>query len=86
MKSRFVDKGIPVVIGEFGAMQRHELTGDALRLHLASRAHYFQYVASKARALGLNLFFWDTGGLLDRRKNTVRDPQALAALMAGSRQ
>jgi endoglucanase len=82
MKARFVDKGIPVVIGEFGAMQRNELTGDALRLHLASRAHYFQYVASKARALGLNLFFWDTGGLLDRRTNTVRDPQALAALMA----
>jgi aryl-phospho-beta-D-glucosidase BglC (GH1 family) len=85
MKTRFVDKGIPVVIGEFGAMQRSELTGDALRLHLASRAHYLQYVATKARALGLNPFFWDTGGLLDRWTNTVRDPQALAALMASRR-
>ena len=36
MKKQFVDKGIPVVIGEFGATRRDNLTSDALKLHLAS--------------------------------------------------
>jgi endoglucanase len=83
-KQQFVDQGIPVVIGEFGAMRRDNLTGEALRLHLASRAYYFRYVTRQANANGLLPFFWDTGGLLDRRTNTVFDQQSLDALIQGA--
>lgn len=84
MKKQFVDKGIPVVLGEFGAIARNNLSGEALKLHLASRAFYFKYVTKQAIANGLIPFFWDTGGLIDRNKNTVRDQQALDALIQGS--
>jgi len=84
MKKQFVDKGIPVVIGEFGVIRRDNLTGDALKLHLASRAYFLKYVTKQAIANGLLPFFWDTGGLIDRTKNTVLDQQALDGLMQGA--
>jgi endoglucanase len=91
VKQQFVDKGIPVVIGEFGAMRRDNLTGDALSLHLAGRAYYLKYVTKQANANALVPFYWDSGGLnnlasgiFDRRANTVFDRQSLDALMQGA--
>jgi len=83
-KNQFVDKGIPVVIGEFGAMRRDNLSDDALELHLASRAYYLNYVTKRANAYGLLPFFWDTGGLFNRGTNTVSDQQSLDALIQGA--
>jgi len=84
MKNKFVDKGIPVVLGEFGAIRRDNLTGDALTLHLASRAYFFKYVTKQAIANGLMPFFWDTGGLINRNTYTVADQQALDGLIQGA--
>ncbi|WP_222422648.1 glycoside hydrolase family 5 protein [Rheinheimera sediminis] len=84
VKKQFVDAGIPVILGEFGADIRGKLTGDERTRHLNSRAHYFNYVTKSAIAHGLVPFYWDTGSLLDRRQNKVLDQQALNALMSGS--
>ncbi|MDD4991262.1 MAG: cellulase family glycosylhydrolase [Paludibacter sp.] len=84
MKTQFIYKGIPVVVGEYGASRRDNLTGDALKLHLASRAYYFKYVTKQAKANGLLPFFWDTGGMIDRRNYTILDQQALDGLIQGA--
>jgi len=84
MKKQFVEKGIPVIIGEFGASARTNLTGDALKLHLASRAYYFKYVTKQAIANGFLPFFWDTGGLINRNNFTVADQPALDGLIQGA--
>ena len=91
MKTKFVDKGIPVVLGEFAAMRRTSLTGAALTLHLASRAFYLKYVTQQAKANGLLPFYWDEGslgdmgsGIFNRQTNTVFDQQALDALVQGA--
>lgn len=84
MKKQFVDKGIPVVVGEFGAITRSNLTGDALKLHLASRAFYFKYVVKKSIANGLLPFFWDTGELINRNSYTVTDQLSLDGLIQGA--
>ena len=84
MKTQFVDKGIPVIIGEFGTGIRTALTGDALKLHLDGRAYYFKYITQQALANGMQPFFWDIGGLLDRKNNVVLDQQALDALIQGA--
>lgn len=84
MKTQFVDKGIPVVVGEFGATRRDNLTGDALKLHLASRAFYTKYVTKQANSNGLLPFFWDTGGLFNRGTGNVADQQLLDALIQGA--
>jgi endoglucanase len=91
MKAQFVDNGIPVILGEFGAVRRSSLTGDALTLHLASRAHFFKYVTKQAKANGILPFYWDAGGmgdngsaLFNRNTNTVFDQQALDSLVQGA--
>jgi aryl-phospho-beta-D-glucosidase BglC (GH1 family) len=84
MKTQFIYKGIPVVVGEYGASRRDNLTGDELKLHLASRAYYFKYVTKQAKANGLLPFFWDTGGMIDRRNYTILDQQALDGLLQGA--
>jgi hypothetical protein len=90
MKTKFVDKGIPVILGEFGALRRSSLTGDNLTKHLASRAYYLKYVVQQAKANGLVPFYWDEGsmtnngfGIFNRSNNTVFDTQALTALISG---
>ncbi|RZJ13266.1 MAG: glycoside hydrolase family 5 protein [Rubrivivax sp.] len=86
MKARFVDKGIPVIVGEYAAQDRSDkLTGDALALHRQSRAAYCKAVTQRSRAMGLVPFYWDTGGLLDRSRNQVLDTPILTALMDGAR-
>lgn len=90
MKTQFVDKGIPVLLGEFGAIRRTSLTGDALTLHLNSRAYYLKTVVKEAKANGLLPFYWDEGstgdnsfGIFNRSNNTVFDTKALSALIEG---
>lgn len=92
MKTKFVDKGIPVILGEFAVGRRTTLTGSDLTLHLASRAYYLKYVTKQAKANGVLPFYWDAGGignngsgLFDRSKNTVFDQQALDALLDGAK-
>lgn len=90
MKAQFVDKGIPVVLGEFGAIRRTSLTGADLTLHLDSRAYYLKSVVKQAKANGILPFYWDAGGmgnngsaLFNRSNNTIFDSQALTALQEG---
>jgi endoglucanase len=90
MKTQFVDKGIPVLLGEFGAIRRTTLTGSALTLHLNSRAYYLKTVVKTAKANGLLPFYWDEGnlgnngfGIINRSNNTVFDTQALNAMKEG---
>lgn len=90
LKTAFVDKGIPVVLGEFAAQRRTNLTGADLALHLQSRNYYHTYVVKKAVANGVVPFFWDigapddqSGSIFDRRTTQVRGQQTLDALMAG---
>lgn len=62
LKNAFVNNGIPVVIGEMGAIKRlEEISGDNLKLHLEGRAAWYGYVAAAAKARGIVPCVWDTG-------------------------
>jgi endoglucanase len=91
MNTKFVKKGIPVILGEYGALRRSTLTGDALALHLASRAYYFEYVTQQAKNNGMIPFCWDNGGLgnlgmgiINRTTGSAGDKQVLNAIMKGA--
>jgi endoglucanase len=60
MKTKFVDNGIPVIIGEYGPTLRSNLTTE-LADHIASRNYYLQYVTQAAKDNGLVPFYWDNG-------------------------
>lgn len=88
MKTKFVDQGIPVVLGEFAAIKRSAAQCADMDLHLASREHFYQVVTSSALAHGLLPFAWEIGmaeGLLfDRVTPAVGDPQVLDAMLVGA--
>ena len=91
MKTRFTDKGIPIILGEFGALRRNQLTGDNLTKHLASRAYFYEYVAREGRNSGMIPCLWDTGihannnmGIFVRSSGAIGDRQAYNALMKGA--
>jgi endoglucanase len=93
MATKFVSKGVPVILGEWGAMKRTgypDLTGTELNRHLASRTFYSKYVTGKANALGLKPIWWDAGGtgrntmwLFDRSTAVMIDPDNVNALTGG---
>lgn len=90
MKQKFTSKGIPVILGEFGAIRRTHLTGDNLALHLASRNYYLNYVSRKAVENGMLPFYWDNGytgdgafGLFNRATGALSDQPAVDAMLRG---
>ncbi len=82
MKAKFVDKGIPVIIGEFGAYRR--TTPLDMDKHQASVDHWLTYVTQQAIANGCEPFYWDTGGLISRTNYSVLDQRSLNALLLGA--
>jgi aryl-phospho-beta-D-glucosidase BglC (GH1 family) len=94
MNTKFVSQGVPVILGEFGAMNR---TGnpqlsdpDDLDLHLASRLFYHQLIVDSANSLGIAPFYWDNGwtgqdgsGIFNRNNAMVFDQDTVDALTGG---
>ncbi|MCF0224689.1 MAG: cellulase family glycosylhydrolase, partial [Fibrobacter sp.] len=90
LKTMFCDKGIPVIIGELGAVKRTgQLTGDNLKLHLQGRALFYGEVAKNAKANGIIPYVWDTGAenennmtIITRQQGVynILDPDVLNAM------
>jgi aryl-phospho-beta-D-glucosidase BglC (GH1 family) len=60
LQNQFVSKGIPVMIGEFGAYVTPGLTGADQTWNNASRLYWNKYAGDAARAHGLSPFYWST--------------------------
>lgn len=86
-KTKFVDKGIPVILGEYGAYRRDDAqyVPKDLETHNNSVDHWITYVTKKAIANGLIPFWWDTGGALDRSNYTVKDQRTIDAIIEGGK-
>ena len=83
LQTLFLDKGTPVIIGEFGAMNKD---------NESARAEWAEYYVSAAKKAGVCCIWWDNGlfegdgerfGLFDRHTYECRYPQLLDALMRG---
>lgn len=80
LKPRFLDKGIPVVVGEFGC--------PTVNKDPASVVKYLSTVCDTARSIGCVPMLWDAGNLYNRETRRFRDPQlgeALARIAAAGR-
>jgi hypothetical protein len=73
LKTRFYDNGIPVVIGEMGAVKRlNALSGDNLKAHLEARSAWYGYTVASAKKNGLVPCVWDTGDEGDGNFTIIR--------------
>jgi len=80
LKSRYVDQGVPVLIGEYGAVQQ-----DGYEDY---RRYYMEYVTKAAVDRGLVPVYWDNGdrggkgfALIDRGSNSVVQPKVMEAML-----
>jgi len=81
----FVSKNIPVIFGEFGAMNKD---------NAQARIQWAEFYVSYAKEKGIPCFWWDNGvvigsnaerfGLLDRRTNKFTYPEIVDALIRAS--
>ncbi len=87
MQAAFVAKGIPVILGEFGAIRRTEYA-EAERYRLA----YDRYIARSAWTHGMVPVYWDAGaatsnhsmGLFDRATGAQAYPEIVKALVGAT--
>ena len=62
MKTNYVNKGYPVIVGEFGAnIRTPELSGNDLNLHKQGRVQWHKDVVAAAKQYGLTPILWDMG-------------------------
>jgi len=82
LKSRYVDQGVPVIIGEYGASHQ-----DGYEDY---RRYYMEYVTKAAVDRGLVPVYWDNGGqgsggesfaLIDRVNHSVFHPKIMEAML-----
>jgi endoglucanase len=81
---RFVSRGIPVIIGEFGAMNKN---------NVEVRAQWTRFYVQHAMSRGMPCFWWDNGivtsgnanaelfGLINRTSNQWIFPEIVSAIM-----
>lgn len=85
MKQKFTGKGIPVILGEYGALYRPDLTGQSLEDHKRCRAYYLGYITDAAIRYGMVPFYWDNGApdfvLFNRTSYQIIHPDVLQAIM-----
>jgi endoglucanase len=81
---KFVQNGISVIIGEFGAANKD---------NAAVRGQWVEFYAKEAKKRGMPVVWWDNArtagdgelfGLLDRRTNQIIYPEVMAGLLNGS--
>ena len=82
LKKKFVDQGIPVIMGEYGAYRR--ITPLDTAAHQSSVDYWITFITKTAIVNGVKPFFWDTGGALDRQNNVILDHRTIVAIVAGS--
>ena len=84
---KFVDKGIPVVLGEYASWRRtassSKFVPKDLAMHNKSVEYWATFATKTAKANGLLPFWWEIGFTLDRANNVVKDQPLLDAIIAG---
>jgi len=85
MKTKFIDKGIPVIIGEFGAYKRDLASPSDAALNAASVEYFYRYFVNSAVTKGMIPFCWDINkGLFDRATGAVLDRGVMDAMLLGA--
>jgi aryl-phospho-beta-D-glucosidase BglC (GH1 family) len=78
IKENFIDKGIPVILGEYASWRRTAATNSKylpldMDKHNQSVNYWAKYVTKQARVNGVVPFWWEIGFLFDRKNNVILD-------------
>jgi endoglucanase len=76
MKERFIDKGVGVIVGEYGAYVKPTYPEMA-----AQRRYWAQYVTRSIVQHGGVPMWWDTGELIDRNTGAQKLPDVVSTIV-----
>jgi len=84
---KFVDQGIPVIVGEYGTFRRTPTSGNGIPkdtlMHNRSVDYWLTFTTKTMRANGLLPFWWEVSNGFDRKNNVVNDQRMVNAIIAG---
>lgn len=89
MKTRFINNGYAVILGEYGVVARLNLGSDSLNAVCAGyRRYYMEYITGSMFKHGLVPFYWDAGytgnngmGIFNRSTGTQAYPDIVKAIV-----
>ncbi|MBV4358734.1 cellulase family glycosylhydrolase [Pinibacter aurantiacus] len=86
MKTEYIDKGVPLIMGEYSTNRRKatdpiHVPRDMAK-HNASVNAWYTYLTKQCLAIGAKPFVWETGGVFDRVNDTIKDQQTVDAIKA----
>lgn len=85
IKTAFVDKGVPAIIGEYCVcVDRSNVVGIDKAKHQASHRLWNRVVTREAKNAGCVPFFWETGGDINRRDGTLTRTYQIEGVMEGA--
>jgi endoglucanase len=93
MKTKFINNGYAVILGEYGAIARLNLGNDSLNAeHAEYRRYYMEYITNSIVQHGLVPFYWDNGGtgnnsmgLFNRSTGAKVYPKIISAITGTSK-
>jgi endoglucanase len=80
MQKRFVDRGVPVLVGEYGAYPKQQFPG--MKPYVD---YWIRHVTGSMRKHGLVPMWWDTGALIDRSTGAQKEPDVIRAIVESGR-
>lgn len=86
MKTKFIDNGIPVLIGEYGAFRKNLSSVSPpsdQALHNASILSWYKYFVKSATSKGIITYCWDTGGIFNFSTGQIKDKDVLNSIKQG---
>lgn len=88
LHDKFVANDIPVIIGEYGCIDKSSAYADFTGQIQGNRAYFNGYVAGKAASLGMIPVYWDNGyngvygfGLFDRNTYEQTQPEIISTII-----
>ncbi len=86
IKTKWVDKGIPCLMGEFSSNRwtaTSKFQPEDLDKHNKSVDDWYTFQVKHSKATGSVPCLWETGGLYNRATNVIKDQRAYDAIKAG---
>ena len=88
LQDTFVSKGVPVVMGEYGAIDKSYANADLSSVIASNRVYFTACVAGTAEKYGVVPVYWDNGangkygfGLFNRNTNEQSQPEIVSAII-----
>lgn len=88
LKTGYVDKGVPVIIGEYGCIDKTGADSGIPNQIAENRAYYDGFLAGTAAIYGVTPVYWDNGyngpygfGLFDRKTAEQTQPEIISTII-----